>query len=86
VPSDDLAGGTKSEIATTEPPKSAQRTGEAYYEWSPLSRGAFVHKGPSVSSPLVGYYSARTELQLLRREGGWVNIVQPGNLKGGLDL
>jgi hypothetical protein len=83
VPSDDLAGGTKSEIATTEPPKSAQRTGEAYYEWSPLSRGAFVHKGPSVSSPLVGYYSARTELQLLRREGGWVNIVQPGTLKEG---
>ena len=83
VPSDDLAGGTKSEIATTEPPKSAQRTGEAYYEWSPLSRGAFVHKGPSVSSPLVGYYSARTELQLLRREGGWVHIVQPGTLKEG---
>ena len=82
VPSDDLAG-TKSEIATTESPKSAQRSGEAYYERSRLSRGAFVHKGPSVSSPLVGYYSAGTELQLLRREGGWVNIVQPASLKEG---
>jgi hypothetical protein len=83
VPSDDLAEATKSEIATTESPKSAQRSGEAYYEWSHLSRGAFVHKGPSVSSPLVGYYSAGTELQLLRWEGGWVNIVQPASLKEG---
>jgi hypothetical protein len=83
VPSDGLAGGTKSEIATTESPKSAQGTGEAYYEWSQLSRGAFVHNGPSVSSPLTGYYPAGTELHLLRREGGWVNIVHPATLKEG---
>jgi hypothetical protein len=84
VPSDDLAGATKSEIATPESPKAAaRRSGKAYYEWSHLSRGAFVHKGPSVSSPLVGYYPAGTDLQLLRREGGWVNIIESASLNEG---
>jgi hypothetical protein len=80
VPSDDFA---KSKFALTEPTKSAQETNEAYYEWSQLSQGALVHNGPSVSSPLIGYYTAGTELQLLRREGGWVNTLHAGTLKEG---
>ncbi len=38
---------------------------------------AKVHSGASVSSPAVRYYRPGTELQVERREGGWVGVSDP---------
>jgi hypothetical protein len=80
--SDGVTRETKTEVASTELTKLTGLNGDDY-EWSQLSHSAFVHNGPAISSPLVGYYPAGTELRILGREGGWVKILHPSRLKEG---
>jgi hypothetical protein len=46
-------------------------------EWAKIMLSARVHSEASVSSPAVGYYRPGTELQVVRREDGWVGVSDP---------
>jgi len=50
---------------------------EANALWVLVTRGAWMHKGPSVSSPIVGHYSPNTELQMVGSERGWFEVLDP---------
>jgi len=51
--------------------------GQANALWVLVTRGAWMHKGPSVSTPIVGHYSPNTELQMLDSERGWFEVLDP---------
>jgi hypothetical protein len=51
--------------------------------WGELKRGAPVHSGPSVSSPILGYGAAGTEMPLLERRLGWVRVRDPATSREG---
>ena len=44
---------------------------------------ARVHSEPSVSSPTVRFFSPGTELQVVRRESGWVELFDPATQERG---
>ena len=46
-------------------------------EWAKVALAARVHGEASVSSPTVRYYRPGTELQVVRREDGWVGVSDP---------
>jgi hypothetical protein len=46
-------------------------------EWTKVVFAAKVHREASVSSPTVRYYRPGTELQIVRREDGWVGLLDP---------
>ncbi len=52
-------------------------------EWVKIMLAARVHSEASVSSPAVGYYRPGTELQVVRREDGWVGVSDPVTLQRG---
>ena len=43
-------------------------------EWAKVVLATQMHSQPSVSSPLVRFYSPGTELQVVRGEGGWLQV------------
>lgn len=45
--------------------------------WVVVTRGAWMHKGPSVSTPIVGHYSPNTDLQMVGSERGWFEVLDP---------
>jgi hypothetical protein len=45
--------------------------------WVVVTRGAWMHSGPSVAAPNVGHYSPGTELQLVGAQQGWFEVVDP---------
>ena len=51
--------------------------------WGEMLRGAPVHSGPDVSSAILGYVAAGTDMQLLRRELGWVKVLDPATARQG---
>jgi hypothetical protein len=51
--------------------------------WGELRSGAPVHSGPSVSSPILGYGAAGTEMPLLERHLGWVRVRDPATSREG---
>ncbi len=50
---------------------------EANALWVVVTRGAWMHKGPSVSTPIVGHYSPNTDLQMIGSERGWFQVLDP---------
>jgi hypothetical protein len=46
-------------------------------EWAKVVLAAQMHSQASVSSPLVRFYSPGTELQVVRGEGGWIQLSDP---------
>jgi hypothetical protein len=46
-------------------------------EWTKVVLAARVHSEASVSSPTVRYYRPGTELQVVRRDAGWVGVSDP---------
>jgi hypothetical protein len=52
-------------------------------EWAKIILGARVHSEASVSSPTVGYYRPGTELRVVRRENGWLQLSDPVTQKRG---
>jgi hypothetical protein len=46
-------------------------------EWTKVVFAAKVHREASVSSATVRYYRPGTELQIVRREDGWVGVLDP---------
>jgi hypothetical protein len=55
--------------------KSAES--EANALWVVVTRGAWMHKGPSVSTPIAGHYSPNTDLQMIGSERGWFQVLDP---------
>ena len=45
--------------------------------WVVVIRGATVHSGPSVSAPMVRFYSVGTELHLTDYQHGWFQVLDP---------
>jgi Bacterial SH3 domain len=52
-------------------------------EWAKVMLAARVHSEASVSSPTIRYYRPGTELQVVRRESGWVKLVDPATQEHG---
>jgi hypothetical protein len=52
-------------------------------EWAKVMLAARVHSEASVSSPTVGYYRPGTELQVVTREHGWLQLSDPVTQKRG---
>jgi hypothetical protein len=46
-------------------------------EWAKVIFAARVHSEASVSSPTVAYYRPGTELQVVKRENGWLQLLDP---------
>ena len=51
--------------------------------WVVVILGATVHSGPSVSDPIVRYYSVGTELELIDHQQGWFQVLDPATLQRG---
>jgi hypothetical protein len=45
--------------------------------WVVVTRGAWMHSGPSVSAPITGHYSPSTELQMIGSQRGWFQVLDP---------
>ena len=52
-------------------------------EWLSVRLAARVHREPSVSSPTMQFYQPGTTLQVVSRENGWVEIIDPTSKQGG---
>ena len=46
-------------------------------EWAKVVLAARLHDQASVSSPTVRFYPPGTDLQVVRREGGWLQVFDP---------
>src|SRR5262245_59303177 len=51
--------------------------------WFVVSRAAWVHAGPSVSSPIEHAYRVGTELKVIGHEQGWFHVSDPTTLRTG---
>ena len=51
--------------------------------WFVVSRAAWVHADPSVSSPIVHAYRVGTELKVIGHEQGWFRIIDPPTSRTG---
>ena len=56
---------------------------QAQPETAKVVVAARVHSEPSVSSPTVRFFSPGTELQVVRRESGWVELFDPATQERG---
>ena len=45
--------------------------------WVVVTRGAWMHSGPSVSSPVVGHQSPGKEMHLINSQQGWYQVFDP---------
>src|SRR5262245_3990616 len=66
-------------------PNSTQPGGTAYQpiEWAKVALAAKVHGGASVSSPTLRFYQPGNALQVVSRQNGWVQIIDPTSGEGG---
>ena len=51
--------------------------------WVVVTRGAWMHSGPSVSTPVVGHQSPGKELHLIDSSQGWYQVLDPETGKRG---
>jgi hypothetical protein len=51
--------------------------------WFVVSRAAWLHAGPSVSSPIVHFYPVGTQLQVIGHEQGWFRALDPATSRTG---
>src|SRR5262245_22266438 len=51
--------------------------------WFVVSRAAWLHAGPSVSSPIVHSYGVGTELKVIGHEQGWFHVLDPTTSRTG---
>jgi hypothetical protein len=58
-------------------PEENSEQSQANALWVVVTRGAWMHKGPSVSTPIVAHYSPNTDLQMVGSERGWFEVLDP---------
>ncbi len=51
--------------------------------WVVVIRGAWMHSGPSVSTPVVGHQSPGKEMHLIDSSQGWYQVLDPETGKRG---
>ena len=51
--------------------------------WVVVTRGAWMHSGPSVATPVVGHQSPGKEMHLLNSSQGWYQVFDPETGKRG---
>ena len=51
--------------------------------WVVVTRGAWMHSGPSVSTPVVGHQSPGKEMHLIDSSQGWYQVLDPETGKRG---
>jgi hypothetical protein len=51
--------------------------------WVVVIRGAWIHSGPSVSTPVVGHQSPGKEMHLIDSSQGWYQVLDPETGKRG---
>jgi hypothetical protein len=71
------------ETSTTLPNELAPVNTAKQNPWGQMLRGAPVHSGPDVSSAVLGYAAAGTEMQILERDLGWVKVLDPETARQG---
>jgi hypothetical protein len=69
-----VSGEKPATVTTPKPPQ---------IEWARVTLAARAHREPIVSSPTIGFYSSGTELQVVRRQSGWVELADPVTHKRG---
>ena len=52
-------------------------------EWAEIVLAARAHAEASVSSPTIRFYSPGTQLQIVRRQDGWVEVIDPATQERG---
>jgi Bacterial SH3 domain len=53
------------------------RSNQDHVEWTKVMLAARVHSEASVSSPTIRFYRPGTELQVVSRENGWLQLLDP---------
>jgi hypothetical protein len=69
------------QIAKSEAKPSHIADGSA--EWAEVSVATNMHRAPSFSAPIVQHYGVGTQLRVISRKSGWINIVHPVTSKRG---
>lgn len=77
---DELFAPALPQVANREELGKAGRQEDAGDEsamWVVVTRGAWMHSGPSVSSPLIGHRSPGKEMHLIDSQQGWYQVFDP---------
>src|SRR6476620_6112773 len=69
--------GTESQLAASENKIPAVGANPEPVEWAKIVLAAQMHSEASVSSPTVRFYSPGSELQVVKREGAWFEVLDP---------
>jgi hypothetical protein len=56
---------------------------EAHVAWVKVVHGAKAHSAASISSPITKFYPPGKELQMLGRESGWIELLDPATQERG---
>lgn len=79
IPSRETSTPLSNDLASVNPAPPSYKE----HPWGQMLRAAPVHSGPDVSSVVLGYVAAGTEMQLLERELGWVKVLDPATARQG---
>jgi hypothetical protein len=88
---DSAAGNEASQAAPdtgAQPAAATAGPAEALYDaahvaWVKVVHGAKAHSAPSISSPITKFYPPGKELQILGRESGWIELLDPATQERG---
>jgi hypothetical protein len=88
---DDAAGNEASQAAPDLGARSVAETAgpaqavhdEAHAAWVKVVHGAKAHSAASISSPITKFYPPGKELQMLGRESGWIELLDPATQERG---
>jgi hypothetical protein len=67
--------------ATVRPAEAVQDA--AHLAWVKVVHGAKAHSAASISSPITKFYPPGKELQILGRENGWIELIDPATQEHG---
>jgi Bacterial SH3 domain len=73
----ELKSGTEYQLAASENKTPAVGAEPETVEWAKVILAAQMHSEASVSSPTVRFYSPGSELQVVKREGAWFEVLDP---------
>ena len=58
-------------------PAEAIQDAAAHVAWAKVVHGAKAHSAASISSPITEFYPPGKELQIIGRENGWIELLDP---------
>jgi hypothetical protein len=63
--------------ATAAAPAEAIQDAAAHVAWARVVHGAKAHSAASISSPITEFYPPGKELQIIGRDSGWIELLDP---------